>query len=618
MADTRTRTQTSTPAPTHTPWWSVAAAPWRSRAAVVAVLLIVTQAVWRGVLLSRGYFTQDDYLMLRLGAEPLSSGLLLQDYSGHLFPGGFLIAWAHAHHAPLDWSVAVAEILVLQAVAAALAWLVLSRLLPGSWTRVPLLAVALFCPLALWPTLWWCVAIQFLPVSIALLIATWALLVLLQDGPRWAAVTVVAATVGGLLFQERAMLFPLVLGFVAAASSSVAGPRAVLDALRAHWRLWASLSVVVVGYLLVHRALAPIGTTSAGTGGEGAGLLANFAGRNAVPGFVGGPWDPAVVGDSLLVPPTYAVVLAWLVLVVAVVWSLRRTRSAAWGWLLLLAYVLVDGLLLFAGRSAMGSTSGLIPRYAADIVPVLPVALGLVVRAVLAARVSPPSALRPDSRRSVLVAGGLTLAYLVSAAVTTDAVAGYLFHTADKQFVETLRAELRAQPRAVIYDAGAPDDIMINWFGSDARISTLVGIAPESPVFDTPSHAMRIVDAEGRLRPIDLVATVPMRRARDKTCGYPVRSEGATIPLTDEIEGERMVARVAYYTASRGSLEVSAGDTDASATLRQDLNTVELVVSGELDRLTMRLDEQVDADREPGTVCVVGVWVGFPVARPGS
>ena len=603
-------------------WWSAAAAPWRSRAGVVAIALIVVQAVWRGVLLGRGFFTQDDYLMLRLGAEPLSSDLLLQDYSGHLFPGGFLLAWGHSHFAPLDWSVAVVEILLLQAIAAALAWLVLGRLLPGSWARVPLLAVALFCPLALWPTQWWCVSIQFLPVSIALLLAAWALLVHLQDGVGWAAVLVVVATVGGLLFQERAMLFPLVLGLVAVAHSTVPGPRAVLDALRAHLRLWVALGVVVGAYLLVHRALAPIATTSAGNGGDGAELVGNFLGRNAVPGFVGGPWDPTVTGDSLLVPPTYAVVLAWLVVLAGVAWSLRRNRAAAWGWLLLLVYVLVDAALLFGGRTAMGPTFGLIPRYAADIVPVLPIALGLVVRAALARPVGTAGPSGPSgTRRPVLVAGGLTLAYLASAAVTTGAVASYSYNNADRQFVETLRGELRTHPRVVLFDAGAPDDLMIGWFGSDARISTLVGTAPESPVFDRPSHAMRMVDAEGRLRAIDLVSTVSMRSAPDATCGYPVRAEATSIPLKEEVSGERMVARVSYYTASSGTLEVrtdESGDTDRVA-LRQDLNTVDLVVSGDLDELTMSLDEQFgDGSDEPGTVCVVGVRVGFPVARSGS
>ena len=119
-------------------WWMAAAEalrPWRSAAGAAALVLIGGQLLWRAVLLGRGYFTQDDFLMLTLGAHRLALDLVLQDYSGHLFPGGFLFAWANTHLAPLDWTLAVVEIVVLQLIASALAWLVLCRLLPGSWWR---------------------------------------------------------------------------------------------------------------------------------------------------------------------------------------------------------------------------------------------------------------------------------------------------------------------------------------------------------------------------------------------------------------------------------------------------------------------------------------------------
>lgn len=593
--------------------------PWASPAGLVALALVVAQGVWRGILLTRGFFTQDDFLMLRLGAEPLSTDLVLQDYSGHLFPGGFLVAWAHAHHAPLSWSVVVVEVVVLQAVAALLAWLVLNRLLPGSWARVPLLAVALFCPVALWPTLWWAVAIQFLPVSIALLAAVWALLVHLQQGSRWAPTVVVVATAAGMLFQERAVLFPLVLGLVAVAFSPARGPRAVLDALQVRWRLWATLGVLCVAYLAVHRVLAPIEATSAGSAGSGVELVLNFVARNAVPGVVGGPWNPDVAGDSLLGPSWGAVVLAWTVLLAGVVWSLRRSLSAAWGWLLLLAYLVVDALLLFAGRAALGPEFGLIPRYAADVVPVLPVALGLVVRAALAG--SPPDgAERPrrgaeGSRRAAVVALSVTGLYAVSAAVTTASVAHHSYNRADRAFVETLRAELRAQPGTVLLDGGVPDDLMIGWFGADGRVSTMIGLAPERPVFDRAGHSLRMVDARGRLRPIDLVAPVSARAGDDEVCGYAVRDQPETVLLADALtEDARVLARITYYTSAKGSLTVEDGGAEQRVRLRQGTATVDVPLTGPLDELVLRLLPDDDTEQD-ATVCVTDVTVGYPVAR---
>ena len=292
--------------------------PWRSAAGVAAAVLVAVQLGWRAVLLGRGYFTQDDFLMLTLGGNPLSVDLLVQDYSGHLFPGGFLIAWLNTHLAPLDWSVAVVEIVVLQLVASVLAWLVLCRLLPGSWWRLPVLSVYLFCPLSLWPTQWWAVAIQYLPVSIFLFLATWALLHRLQDGSRWSGPLVVLATLAGLLFQERAVLYPIVLGFVAVAFAEAKGLRRIGVALRGHLVVWVPLAVLLLGYVWLHRELAPIARTSAGSLAASAELVGNFVARNAVPGFAGGPWaDPGPF--TIVVPTGWAVALSWAVVVVAVV-----------------------------------------------------------------------------------------------------------------------------------------------------------------------------------------------------------------------------------------------------------------------------------------------------------
>ena len=311
----------------------------------------------------------------------------MQDYSGHLFPGGFLIAWLNTHLAPLDWSVAVVEIVVLQLVASVLAWLVLCRLLPGSWWRLPVLSVYLFCPLALWPTQWWAVAIQYLPVSIFLFLATWALLHRLQEGSRWSGPLVVLATAAGLLFQERAVLYPMVLGFVAIAFAEARGLRRIGVAFRGHLVVWVPLAVLLLGYVWLHRELAPIARTSPGSLAASAELVGNFVARNAVPGFAGGPWaDP---GPSTIVVPTgWAVALSWAVVVVVVVLTLLRSGSAVWGWLLLLTYTVADAVLLFGGRTGpdFGEALGLIPRYSADIVPVLVVGLGLVARATTTAQ----------------------------------------------------------------------------------------------------------------------------------------------------------------------------------------------------------------------------------------
>jgi hypothetical protein len=599
-------------------WTSAAEAvrPWRSVAGAAALVLVAGQLSWRAVLLGRGYFTQDDYLMLTLGGHSMSVDLLMQDYSGHLFPGGFLIAWLHTHLAPLDWTVAVVEIVVLQLVASVLAWLVLCRLLPGSWWRLPVLSAYLFCPLSLWPTQWWAVAIQYLPVSIFLFLATWAMLHRIQAGSRWSGPLVVVATLAGLLFQERAVLYPVVLAFVAVAFAEATGLRRIGVALRSHLVVWLPLVVMLVGYVVTHRELAPIARSSPGSFGASAELVGNFVARNAVPGFAGGPWtDPGPF--TIVVPETWAVVLSWAVVVVAVGWTLRRSWSAGWGWLLLLVYLLVDAVLLFGGRTGpdFGETLGLIPRYSADTVPVLVVALGLVARAATAGS-SPVTVSKARvtsrSRRPIPLAVALAVGYLGSAAVSTAVVAPHSFNEDDRAYVDGLRADLRADPRAVLYDGIAPDNVMVSWFGDLARVSTVVGSAPEDPVFDLPTYGMRLVDTTGRLRSIKLVGTVSDVRTRDRACVHRVNADGVTrVALAEPSGSGKLVARIAYYTSASGFLSVTTPDGDASLPLRTELNVADLVVEGPVEELGMRLDSPADAPAD-ATVCVVDVVVGFP------
>ena len=99
--------------------------------------------------------------------------------------------------------------------------------------------------------------------------------------------------------------------------------------------MWVPLVALIVGYVMAHRALAPIDSASPGSAAASVELVGNFLARNAVPGFVGGPWaDPGA--STIVIPTTWAVALGWTVLVVVVALTLYRSRSAVWGWLLLL------------------------------------------------------------------------------------------------------------------------------------------------------------------------------------------------------------------------------------------------------------------------------------------
>ena len=311
--------------------------------------------------------------MLTLGGRPLSVDLLMHDYSGHLFPGGLLIAWLQ-HPPRAAWT-------------GALPW---SRSWPCSWSRrsspgwcsagcCPVRGGGCRCwrstcsvPLALWPTQWWAVAIQYLPVCIFLFLATWALLHRLQEGSRWSGPLAVLATAAGLLFQERAVLYPRGAGLRRVAFAEAVGLRRLVVAFRAHLVVWVPLArCCSSGTSWLHRELAPIDSTSPGSAAASAELVGNFVARNAVPGLRRGTVDrpgtehhrgpDRLGGGSELGRPRrgrgpHAAPVPIGGLGLAAAPGLHR-------WL--------DVVLLFGGRTGpdFGEAMGLIPRYSADIVP---------------------------------------------------------------------------------------------------------------------------------------------------------------------------------------------------------------------------------------------------------
>ena len=575
------------------------------RAAVVAVVLVLGQAVWRGAYLLRGYYTQDDFLMLALGARNgLSLDYLFRDYAGHLWPAGFVVAWVTARVDPMSWGMTAVSLLVLQALAGALMWLVLTRLMgAGRWARVPVLAVFLFAPATIWPLQWWAVAIQYLPVTTCLLAAVWAMLRTVQDGWGRGQLVVVASTAAGLAFQERAMLYPIVLYGVALVvldhTAALRRPVAVLTRFR--W-MWLALAALLAGYLVLHAQLAPIDAAApTGAGESGPGTLGrDFVLRTLAPTLVGGPWQGRIQ-TGMLVPPTWAVWVAGVVAAgVVVVTSWRGGASARLGWLMLAVYVAADIVILFGGRTQFGLPLGLIPRYVADVVPVATIALGCSLRSFTWPLWRP--------RAGLVAAGAATTAYVVSAAVSTSFIAPTQLNADVRDYVSTVREQIRADPRAVLYDSYVPTWVMIAAFGEDRRLSTVLAAAPENPVFDVPSEAMRIADESGRLRPLHLAFSttmVPNRANHD--CGYPVTAQETVVPLRKQVKGDRNVMTLGYYTAVRGTMVVRTGRHRQVVPVQRGLHALSLVVDGPFRRVGLTLEEA------PGTVCVAALEVGFPV-----
>lgn len=578
-------------------------AAWRGWAGALAVLVIAGQTAWRAVLLSRAYFTQDDYLMLsRSVGRSLSWDFLMQDYSGHLFPGGFVFAWFHANHTPLDWGASIVPLVVMQLAASVVMWLVLSRIVGDSPVRVPILAFFCYCPLTIWSVQWWAVAIQFLPVTLAVVGAAWFFLRWIQDGSRWSAVMALLMMPVALLFQERGVLIPILLaGMAICLQPPSGGLRRVVGAVRTSWLLWLGAAVIGGGYLVLHRELAPITTESAGTTTGSLALAGNVLGRNALPGLWGGPWTGEVVSDAIVRPAWLSVVVAAVLTVALVAGTVRRGgRDAGWAWLGFAVLALANVGLLFGGRTHLGADFGLVPRYAADLVP--PAATALAFVAAAPRRSTPVDPSRRRVLRAALVAAG----YAVSAAVTTTWVAPHTFNPVDRSFVAAVRADLRAHPGAVLFDGGVPNDMMVIWFADDARLSTVLATAPEHPVFDAPTSSLLMADPSGHLRPVALLATTQAEDPEDLVCGYHVTATPTPIRLTEGVDDQPRVIRIGYYTDVEATATLRVDDRTSTFDVKPGLQSVDIVVRQAFDGVELSIDNQT------ATLCVPALTVGSP------
>lgn len=589
-------------------------AAWSGGTAVGAVVLLLAQLVWRASYLVQGYFTQDDFLMLHLGGtQALAPGYLMQAYSGHLFPGGFLIAYVQARLAGLSWPAAYLPVIVMQLAAGVLMWLLLTRLLGLRTTRLPLLAVFCLCPLSLWSTQWWAVAIQFLPVELCGLAAALAYVAWRQDATRWGRQLTVAFVVVGLGFQERAMLILLVVlaaALVADRSGGVTGR--VLDVVRRDARTWLALVGVVVLYLVLHAWLAPV-TAGGGAGGRGSlDLVGNFFFRNLVPGLFGGPWTGERVTGAAVIPPVWVVAVSCGLLLALVGFTLHSGGATArLSWLLLLAYGAADVLLLFGGRAQYGGSLGLTTRYVADMMPILVIALaGALEAVVLPARLARFFAAAGRVERRTLAAVVVVVAYAASAAVTSRLTAPDLFNTAARSYVDNLGADLSEQPTAVLYDSTVPAEVMIPWFGKDSRVSTVYGIEPGAPQFDVASEQLRMVDDAGHVRQIVLRHPVSAVAGPSRECGYNVTLSPTLVPMPRQVPFGKNVLRLGYYTNVYDIAILIAGSQIVSVPVQPGLHSVDVVLPTTFDTFSVRLSVSA------GTLCLASAVAGEP--RPAQ
>lgn len=575
---------------------------WRGVQGLAALAVIAVMVVSRWVLLAGSYFNQDDfYLSGRAYASDLTVDFLLRDTAGHVNPLQQLSYWLVAHHAPYDWPAVAASILLMQTAATVIMWLLITRLLGERWSRLPLLAIFAWAPLTLATTLWWSAAMGLWPHVLCSLAAVW-LLVRWQQRPaggrQWVEpVAIVAVTVVGLLWHERAVLIPpLVFGVAVALADDARGWRRLTTALvRFRW-LWAALVALLAGFLVAHGLLTDV-EGGGGSAGRMLDISWSFLGENVVPGVAGGPWTGHLEGGAV-VPATWVTVVSIALTAVASGWLLLRGGPARfWALAVLAGYVAADLALVLSGRAGFGAVIGLDPRYSSDVVHAAVVCLALAWRGA-------PTPPRIPRR---LAAAALVAAYGVAAAFGTALLVPHFQNTEDRELVTTLRAELAADPTQVLVDDLAPSDVVLPLVGEDSLYSRILAPLPEMPAFDDPSPRLRLVADDGRLIAPELDDAVTARPGPEDACGHAVDERPVDLRFRVPLAG-RVLVRLGYFTDRESTVTIGAADWSAEFLARPGPNQVWFV----LPELGREVDELELASDGRAVVCVTEAEAGLP------
>jgi len=628
------------------------AAEWlRSNGVILAaVTLIAIQLWWKGALLARSYFRQDDYQILdRALAHGFDWNYLMWVEAGHLLPLGLAMAWVLARVSLYNWPLTCAVTLVLLA-AACLAMLRMLRTLFGSRPAILIpLALFLFSPLSLAGAAWWSVSLEILPLELAIFMAVDAHVRYLRSGRLRSAVAAAAWLLLGMAAMDKGAVVPLLLlGLTSAFFVEGRWAAAALRALTRYWRAWVLYGAVLAGYCVIFFIQLPGSSTQPGDPGPAAHVLdlaATMVGTTLLPGALGGPWQWSAVGYAQASPPAALQQLSWAVAALVVVVSCA-CRARAWrAWAILLGWILTaDVVPVVIGRlgTQPAAQLGAQVRYLTDAIPVLALCVGLAFlplageqnayRFRLPAARPPGAAARVGGARSVRAVLALVLAaFFVGSFWSLQALETVTRVSAARSYIATARLAVAEAPRGtLIVDGPTPADIMApGFFWRQGYTSQVIGaVARGEPgrhlTWTLSPHGvignLMIFDGQGQLRLAAVAGPSSGPPPGRRPC-WPATAAGIRLPLLGSLYRWPWTARL-QYSGPATVLQLRFGGSWSTVAVPAGRHTVYVPALGVGSMVSVR-------PTVPGPApCVTGVTVGslhpdqlrpaVPVARvPG-
>jgi len=604
-------------------WELAGSVRWLRTNSVLAtgLLLIAAQLLWKAGLLGRSFFRLDDYFYLEHAAtQGLTWNYLTWVNAGHLNVVGSAIAWVLVKLSPDDWTLAAAATLVLLA-CTCFALLRMLRTLFGDRPGVLLLlALYLLNPLSLPGLSWWTVALEQLPLQLAIFCAVSAHVHYLRTrefrhaaaAAGWLAVAMLSA------FQGAAA--PLLL-FAVTSAFFVRGTwlRALWPALREHWRAWGLYAAVTAAYAslyLVRLSTSAVRPTRPSSFADVLSYVGTLLRETFLPGAFGGPWRWGASGvEALTAPPPALAWMSWVLAVVIVLVSVMYTWRAWRAWVILAGWlVVVDIVPVLAGRSSFvsGMLLGLSARYVWDASGILVLCLGLAFMPVVGGTGpwrSPRRLSRPE----------FAAATTVVAAIVFGSLWSYYDYPADpaaaaaRSYLATARLALADAPGGtVIVDDPVPPDVtggvFIGPVGQASRVlSPLLSGGPRSgPRFvaqpDGTYDQLMEFDGYGRLVPSRILGVASQPLAAGLSC-WPAADGSVVVPLTSGA-ADVSTLRIGYLSQDSGQVRVTFGTRSQLYRFEKGLHSAFLPVAG-------ASGERVVIQPVSGTIpCIGDVQVG--------
>jgi hypothetical protein len=576
---------------------------------LIAIVLIAAQVAWRAQFLAHMFFYRQDFFNLDFAIRsPFSWHYLTYVGTGHLMIGQRAIIWVLVRISLYNWTLASAVSLAIVAAAGLAAFAVLRTLFGERPAILIPLAVYLLTPLGVADVGWWTVALESVPLQLAMFMALNSHIHYVRTARRRHLAAAAGWVVVGLLAFEKGLVVPVLLfavtsAFLVGAGSWLSGMR---QALVRFWRAWLIYAAALIGYAIVlatslgTSTTQPLVPTATAVLTFSWGLLRD----SLLPGAIGGPWRWWLLPGhwyALADPPTMLIWLAFIAAAVVVVASILRRRISWRAWAILAAWVvLADMLPVIIGRlNWYPVLLAMDTHYVADAMPALAICIGLATLAVAGGPEAPASRAPAPGNALVAIPTRPRLASaeqawrVVTGCVFVVFVVGSIWSTSVYQsrttgqpaasYIAKAVLATESAPRGtLVLDGGVPDEIKDSTYGTRAVIGVirpgkLTWIEHPTGTVD----GLRIFGLDGRLDRVWVYGTSTGSPKPPHAC-WPERHGQILLRFWRSSPNLTTSLRIGYIWGPRapGVVIVVYGTMAQELTVRHGLHTAYLSVTG--------------------------------------